>query len=97
MCLITDKTIGYWWVPYELGYAKKSGKEISSLKLKGAVELPDFLKTGELIHGTKSLNEYIKKVILDFEINESHSEIHASLESYNQINHPLDDILDWRE
>ena len=34
MCLISKKTIGSWWVPYELGYAKKSGKKISSLKLK---------------------------------------------------------------
>lgn len=95
MCLISEETIKSWWVPYELGYAKKSGKQISSLKLKGSVELPDFLKIGELIHGTKSLNEYIKKVILDFEINESNSELDVSLERHDKSIHPLDSILDW--
>jgi hypothetical protein len=97
MCLISEKTIRSWWVPYELGYAKKSGKEISSLKLKGAVDLPDFLKIGTLIQGTKSLNEYIEKVISDYKIKKSYSNIHESLESHSISNHPLDDILDWDE
>ncbi len=97
MCLISEKTIGSWWVPYELGYAKKSGKKISSLKLKGTIELPDFLKIGELIHGTMSLNNYIEKVIRDYKITKSYSTINESLESHSNSNHPLDDILDWRE
>jgi len=95
MCLISEETIKSWWVPYELGYAKKAGKKISSLKLKGAVELPAFLKIGELIHGTMSLNEYIRKVISDFKINESNLELDVSLESYNKPAHPLDSVLDW--
>lgn len=61
MCLVSEKTINSWWVPYELGYAKKSGKKISSLKLKGNIYLPEFLRIGEIIQGTKSLNEYMKK------------------------------------
>jgi hypothetical protein len=96
MCLISEETRRSWWVPYELGYAKKSGKEISSLKLKGSVELPDFLKIGALIHGTKSLNEYIERVIRNHRSSTSNSIINASLESNNSMNHPLDDILDWR-
>lgn len=97
MCLISEETIKSWWVPYELGYAKKSGKEISSLKLKGSVELPDFLKIGALIHGTKSLNAYIERVISDFNIIKSYSSINESLESHSKSNHPLDNILDWNE
>lgn len=95
MCLISEETIKSWWVPYELGYAKKSGKEISSLKLKGTVDLPDFLKIGTLIHGTKSLNEYIERVILNYKITKSRSGINESLESHSSTNHPLDNILDW--
>lgn len=96
MCLISEETVNSWWVPYELGYAKKSGKKISSLKLKGVVELPDFLKIGTLIHGTKSLNEYIEQVIRDYKIIKSHVSINESLESHSNSNHPLDNILDWR-
>lgn len=97
MCLISEETIKSWWVPYELGYAKKSGKEISSLKLKGSVELPDFLKIGILIRGTKSLNAYIERVISDYKITKSYSSINESLESHTESNHPLDNILDWNE
>ncbi|WP_075518281.1 toll/interleukin-1 receptor domain-containing protein [Moritella viscosa] len=97
MCLISKKTIESWWVPYEIGYAKKSGKEISSLKLKETVELPDFLKIGEIIHGTKSLNEYIQKVISDFKNNTIYSNINESLEHHRDDNHPLDNILDWNK
>lgn len=97
MCLISEKTIGSWWVPYELGYAKKSDKKISSLKLKGNVDLPDFLKMGELIYGTKSLNEYIKKVINDYKITKSNSTINESLENHGQHDHPLDEVLDWNK
>ncbi|MFZ3445639.1 toll/interleukin-1 receptor domain-containing protein [Vibrio harveyi] len=96
MCLISQKTKSSWWVPYELGYAKRSGKKISSLKLKGDVELPDFLKVGEIIYGTKSLNDYIKNEIRDFKSLKSHASINESLESHTDANHPLDGILDWR-
>ena len=95
MCLISEETIKSWWVPYELGYAKRSGKEISSLKLKGTVDLPDFLKIGTLIHGTKSLNEYIERVIRNYKITKSYSSINESLESHSSSTHPLDNILDW--
>ena len=97
MCLISEETINSWWVPYELGYAKSSGKKISSLKLNRSIDLPDFLKIGELIHGIKSLNEYIKNVISDFEINESYSKLDVSLESFYQEKHSLCDILYWGE
>ncbi|MGB0833589.1 MAG: toll/interleukin-1 receptor domain-containing protein [Psychrobium sp.] len=95
MCLISEETINSWWVPYELGYAKKSGKEISCLKLKGTVDLPDFLKIGTLIRGTKSLNEYIESVIRTHNLTKSGSDINESLESHINSNHPLDNILDW--
>lgn len=94
MCLISEKTVNSWWVPYELGYAKKAGKEICSLKLKGNVDLPDFLKIGDLICGTKSLNGYIQKIITDARLAKGTSNINASLESHSSINHSLDSVLD---
>ncbi|MDR7089805.1 toll/interleukin-1 receptor domain-containing protein [Cellvibrio fibrivorans] len=95
MCLISEKTINSWWVPYELGYAKKAGKKICSLKLKGNVELPDFLKIGDLIYGTKSLNEYIQKIITEARLVKGVPNINVSLESHSSANHSLDSVLDW--
>jgi len=62
MCLVSLSTVTSWWVPYELGFAKKAGKELSALKLKGKVQLPAFLEIGEILKGTKSLNDYLAKV-----------------------------------
>lgn len=94
MCLISDKTKDSWWVPYELGYAKKSEKKISSLKLKGNVELPDFLKVGKIIKGIQSLNEYIEKIISEHKETNIYSSINESLESYLADEHPLENTLD---
>jgi len=43
LCLVSDLTINSWWVPYEIGYAKKAGKKLYALKMKGIVKLPAFL------------------------------------------------------
>ena len=37
MCLVSASTVKSWWVPYELGFGKRSGKPLSTLKLKGEV------------------------------------------------------------
>ena len=47
MCLVSKDTVGSWWVPYELGFAKKAGKSLSTMKLKGEVALPPFLEISE--------------------------------------------------
>jgi hypothetical protein len=96
MCLISEETIKSWWVPYELGYAKKSGKKLSSLKLKGDVRLPEYLEIGDVLKGTNSLNTYIEKVISEWRLVKSNVYINESLESHNKSNHPLDDYLDWQ-
>src|SRR5688572_28936795 len=31
MCLVSASTVGSWWVPYELGFAKNAGKQLSTL------------------------------------------------------------------
>lgn len=96
MCLVSKETSKSWWVPYEIGYAKKSGKEISSLKIKGEVELPEFLKIGEILKGTKSLNEYLKslRTVISMESADTHI-FDNNIPVYNK-EHPLDDYLDWK-
>src|SRR5947209_315445 len=49
MCLVSGNTVQSWWVPYELGFAKKSGKPLATLKLKDAVNLPAYLEVSEII------------------------------------------------
>ncbi|WPD23752.1 MAG: toll/interleukin-1 receptor domain-containing protein [Candidatus Electrothrix scaldis] len=95
MCLYSKKTVYSWWVPYEIGYAKKSDKKISSLKLKGEVQLPEYLKIGVVLKGTKSLNEYLKKISSDYSY--PYRLVNESVISHSQSNHPLDDYLDWKK
>ncbi|WP_445395893.1 toll/interleukin-1 receptor domain-containing protein [Zobellella sp. An-6] len=96
MCLVSKDTVNSWWVPFELGYAKKSGKELSSLKLKGDVSLPEYLAIGSIIRGTRSLNEYIEKIVRDWKEDRSYSDnLEVALESHSKSGHPLDNYLDW--
>lgn len=97
MCLYTENTVRSWWVPYEIGYGKKSNAEVSSLKLKGEVELPAYLEIGEVLLGTKSLNEYLKKIKNRMRKSfDSTSSLENLIESFAQ-QHPLDKYLDWNQ
>lgn len=87
MCVISDMTSTSWWVPYEIGYAKKSNREISSLKLKNIIDVPSFLKIETVLMGTKSLNDYLKKINNNKTINENFE--------YYKSNHPLYNYLNW--
>ena len=62
MCLVSASTVRSWWVPYELGFGKRSGKPLSTMKLKGDVPLPAYLEVSEIIKGTKGLNAYLEAV-----------------------------------
>jgi hypothetical protein len=63
MCLVSAATVGSWWVPYELGFAKNAGKHLSTVKLKGEVTLRLFLQISEIIPGTKTLNDFLTRVL----------------------------------
>jgi hypothetical protein len=94
MCLVSARTVKSWWVPYELGFAKNAGKHLATLKLRGKIELPSYLEIRKTIHGTGSLNEYLKRV------RHGSSKIAAgilteTLISNDDPQHPLDDYLDW--
>lgn len=69
MCLLSPNTINSWWVPYEVGYADKSGSiEICSLKLKELPDknIPSYIKINKCLKGIPELNEYLREVLIKY-------------------------------
>jgi len=94
MCLVSADTVRSWWVPYELGFAKKAGKNLSTLKLKGEIVLPAYLQISEIIPGTRTLNEYLTKVRRGLGQTAVRS-LTETLISHTAGSHPLDQHVDW--
>lgn len=107
MVVVSEKTYKSQWVPFEVGYghasildqdqltSKEDRIKLSVLTLKDIAEktLPDYLRVGYVIKGTKSLNEYVSKITNKFEkslINE------RRIFSNDQMQHPLDNVLNWK-
>ena len=97
MCLYSKNTVQSWWVPYEIGYGKRSNSEVSSLKLKGEVKLPAYLEVGVVLLGTKSLNEYLEKLAMHTRSSLKSASVYESLASHTTQQHPLDSYLDWNK
>lgn len=74
LVLVTDNTRQSWWVPYEVGYAKKGEIEIASILKKEVDEFPDYLKIERTMKGLKDLEKYI------YDIND----LQPVLESFNE-------------
>ena len=94
MCLVSAATVGSWWVPYELGFAKNAGKHLSTLKLKGEITLPAYLQISEIIPGTKTLNDFLTRVRQGLEKAASVRSLTETLISHT-ASHPLDRYLDF--
>lgn len=108
LVVVSEKTYKSHWVPFEVGYGhaaildknldendKVNKIRLSILTLKDISEktLPDFMQIGNIIRGTKSLNQYISDITRKLEkslINESR------LFSNSMQRHPLDEILNWK-
>ena len=105
LVVISEKTYRSLWVPFEVGYGQAAiidsqtntdKLKLSVLTLKDISEktLPDFLQIAYIIKGTKSLNDYISKISNKLEksmINESR------IFSNSQFQHPLDNVLNWKQ
>lgn len=87
LCIISVNTLDSKWVPWELGYGYDKTTQ-SVLTLKGIVDnqLPDYLKTTNILRGTKTLNTFIQNV-------SGHP--YLIIENYTKPMHTLDNILDW--
>ena len=94
LCLVNSDTCGSWWLPYQVGFGKSSNKGVAILKLKGPVELPEYLNISTVLRSTKSLNVYLEALR---GTSAKTQEINESLLAHKVMNHPLDNILDWQE
>lgn len=60
LVLVSNQTQVSWWVPYEVGYAKKGNKKIASALLVGNVDgFPDYLKIERMIKGASDFKNYV--------------------------------------
>jgi hypothetical protein len=86
-----------WWVPYELGFGKKSGKPLATLKLKDTVTLPAYLEISYIIRCTDSLNQYLTRVRRGLSKSAAVDSLTESLIRNSAPSHPLDNFLDRNE
>ena len=95
LAIISPNTIYSKWVPWEIGYGYDQ-TEVTALTLKGIKDsdLPDYLKTIEVIRGTKSLNSYLSSITRKLQSLMESSDL---IKSHTMGAHPLDDILDWNQ
>lgn len=93
LCVVSSNTLDSKWVPWEIGYGYDKTK-VSVLTLKGISDsqLPEYLKTVEIIRGTKSLNMYISNVE---QIGEQRMFTEGLITEHSKSNHTLDNYLDW--
>jgi hypothetical protein len=61
LSIISKDTQTSWWVPYEIGYAKKCDRSLALLPLKEAYA-PSYLKIVRQVDGIGDLNDYIREV-----------------------------------
>lgn len=64
LCIVSNQTVNSWWVPFEIGYGKKSNKPIASV-IKNDIDedkVPDYLKIERAILNIKDMNDYIKNI-----------------------------------
>ena len=95
LCLVSQNTARSWWVPYELGFGKRSGKPLATLRLKDT-ELPAYLEISEIIQGTKSLNQYLTAIKSGLRKIAASGRLTESLVPHHTTNHPLDAFLEWQ-
>jgi hypothetical protein len=95
MCLVSASTVQSWWVPYELGFGKKSGKPLATLKLIDVKDLPAYLEISEIIKGIDSLNRYLTAVKRGLKKTMTAGTLTESLLPDYTINHPLEKYLYW--
>ncbi len=96
MCIVSEETVKSWWVPFEIGFGKRSKKPLSTLTLKDTVTIPSYLEITYLIRGTAGLNDYLIGLSKqNTYLNKSVSSF-VELNKHNKQNHPLDNYLDWK-
>lgn len=63
LVLISSVTQLSWWVPYEIGYAQKSGRDIASLLISNSAQRPDYLQILETLNSEDDLKKYAEALV----------------------------------
>lgn len=99
LCIISNKTKNSWWVPYEIGYGKKSDKNIATLCKSDirSIDVPEYLKIEKIIEKIDELNKFIKEITSSNNIllNEQvyYTGKENTIEKATNTNHVLDKYL----
>lgn len=62
LCLLSNDTETSWWVPYEIGYADKSGISIATAQLANVKDVPSYLKINTHIENAKGMAHWISSL-----------------------------------
>jgi hypothetical protein len=108
LCVVSERTYQSNWVPFEVGYGhaaiidkamalntKDKKLKLSVLTLQDLSEkpLPEFMHVAYIVRGTKSLNEYIAKLLGK---GSGRLILENRLFSHSKEGHSLDNILNWK-
>lgn len=94
LCILSQNALQSKWMPWEIGYGYDR-LQVAGITVKEIAKdvLPEYLQIVPVIRGTKSLNAYLSKTIGRVEDSLIREQ---RLFSASQVNHPLDNILDWQ-
>lgn len=81
LCIVSDNTVKSWWVPYELGYGKKSQLPLATLKSKGKENIPDYLKVEKVIESKDGINDWLISILRSTQVLFSESTMYKSINS----------------
>lgn len=60
--VLSSKTRGSWWVPYEIGAARAGARQLGHVVLEEVRDLPSFMKKSKLIVDRRGLSEWAKAI-----------------------------------
>jgi hypothetical protein len=60
LAVVTQNTARSWWVPFEVGVARRAPRVISTYTNTGMQSLPEFLKEWPVLTGANAVDEFAK-------------------------------------
>lgn len=93
LCLLSHNAMESKWMPWEIGFGYDKVRLVGlTTKEIAHSTLPEYLQIIPILHGTKSLNNF-----LDVVCNKTSMQMlnEGRYISASNINHPLDNYLDW--
>ncbi len=60
LALVTENTEGSWWVPFEVGVARRAPRVISTFTNLDNWNLPEYLKEWPILRGENELDKYAR-------------------------------------